>query len=574
MQSLDHTANRPIALLLGTCGVEMCVLHNIDDEEFVESWAAYSVTNLDGAAPTEEALSQFERKELGKNNVSSNSRQVTTPFKSTAYRTPTGSKTSTGNGRNELNTTPKGTGDGFLARMLSTPVSRGTFSPASFSPASTTPSGKYSARVNAGEAVFDFLERSSGDWIGKNKIHLSVGPYRDKILSSQCRVMMETLMEKAAVLNDVIERIGSYLIELNGLQDPSNNHEVSPTEIVCLGRICCDSNDRLNASSVLLEGSQSTCLGHTVALDLSQVSHYSLFPGQIVAVVGTNPTGKRLHVTKLYHQALLPSPTFLPRFSGVMEVVIAAGPFTQSDSVQYEPLQDLMTYVSTHRPHVLILIGPLVDLRQSQLIDGSIAESYDAFTDKIISGLMDKLKGTWTQVVVVSSAHDAACLPIFPTPPSLSVRPTSSSPLHMVADPALLNISGLVLGVTATDSLMHLSKEELSFPPGGSDRLGRLASHLLQQQSFYPLQPPCEDLTVDSELWDIHACFPVTPHVLVVPSNLRYFIKHLHGCLVVNPEHLVKGAGGGTFARLEIEPPSDDDTWSPASHISAQIVKI
>lgn len=79
--------------------------------------------------------------------------------------------------------------------------------------------------------------------------------------------------------------------------------------------------------------------------------------------------------------------------AGVMEVVIAAGPFTQSDSVQYEPLQDLMTYASTHRPHVLILIGPLVDLRQSQLIDGSIAESYDAFTDKIISGLMDKLKG-------------------------------------------------------------------------------------------------------------------------------------------------------------------------------------
>lgn len=74
-------------------GVELCVLHNVDEETFVETWPAYAVTNLNGEAPTEEALAQFERRELSKikDSVSSvNTRQVTTPL--TVYRTPKSNK--------------------------------------------------------------------------------------------------------------------------------------------------------------------------------------------------------------------------------------------------------------------------------------------------------------------------------------------------------------------------------------------------------------------------------------------------------------------------------------------------
>lgn len=74
-------------------------------------------------------------------------------------------------------------------------------------------------------------------------------------------------------------------------------------------------------------------------------------------------------------------------------MVVAAGPFTQVDSLDYEPLEDLMKYVKTHRPHVVVLIGPLVDLRQAQLTEGSLAESYDTFYDRIVKGIVDQLKG-------------------------------------------------------------------------------------------------------------------------------------------------------------------------------------
>ncbi len=48
-----------------------------------------------------------------------------------------------------------------------------------------------------------------------------------------------------------------------------------------MGRIVCDSEGHLNASSVLLEGTLQHSQGHSVKLDLSQLPSYRLFPGQV-----------------------------------------------------------------------------------------------------------------------------------------------------------------------------------------------------------------------------------------------------------------------------------------------------
>lgn len=61
--------------------------------------------------------------------------------------------------------------------------------------------------------------------------------------------------------------------------------------------------------------------------------------------------------------------------------------------------------------------------------------------------------------------------------------------------------------------------------PETTDRLTRLASHLIEQQSYYPLMPPCIDVPVDLECWELYGQLPVTPHILIVPSDLRYFVK-------------------------------------------------
>ena len=48
-----------------------------------------------------------------------------------------------------------------------------------------------------------------------------------------------------------------------------------------VGRVCCDANGKLNAQSVILEGSHDSSGGQTVKLDLSEIPQFALFPGQV-----------------------------------------------------------------------------------------------------------------------------------------------------------------------------------------------------------------------------------------------------------------------------------------------------
>ena len=52
---------------------------------------------------------------------------------------------------------------------------------------------------------------------------------------------------------------------------------------------------------------------------------------------------------------------------------VAAGPFTTSDSLLYEPLADLMQKVQNDKPDLLILLGPFVDTKHDQIINGDLA---------------------------------------------------------------------------------------------------------------------------------------------------------------------------------------------------------
>lgn len=51
-----------------------------------------------------------------------------------------------------------------------------------------------------------------------------------------------------------------------------------------LGQICCDSNGKLNAQSVLLEAGPEQG-GQQVPVDLSELKEYSLFPGQVSGMI-------------------------------------------------------------------------------------------------------------------------------------------------------------------------------------------------------------------------------------------------------------------------------------------------
>jgi hypothetical protein len=175
-------------------------------------------------------------------------------------------------------------------------------------------------------------------------------------------------------------------------------------KVMVVGRICNEAHEgKLNATSVVLEGSSSTCGGARINVDLTQLHQqqqqqqydgYSVFPGQIVAMEGINPTGRKFIPHRLV-EGMVPVPfkstvkelqnyyynnssstnphandansnnntPLLPQ--PPLKVVTACGPFTTSNSMDYQPFIDLMHVILDNPPDIVILMGPFVDMRQS-----------------------------------------------------------------------------------------------------------------------------------------------------------------------------------------------------------------
>lgn len=313
------------------------------------------------------------------------------------------------------------------------------------------------------------------------------------------------------------------------------------------------------------------------------MKEYSLFPGQVVHTSVTNPSGTKLIGQNLTYDAssslknLSSSSTKINLKEGdTMHVVIACGPFTTSDNLAYEPFKDFLDYIGKTRPNVVILSGPFVDSKQAQIDQVQTgSQSFDEIFQNLIKMLEDLLKDLPnTQIILQPSIRDVHHRFIYPTP---EFTIAESPGIMTVSDPALVNIDGLIFGLTSTDILFHLGKEEISYPPRSGDRIRRLVNHLIHQRSFYPLYPPSEEMNIDYEQLETLGQLDVQPDVLVLPSDLLHFFKDVNGGLVLNPQRLTKGAGGGVFARLAIHGPTaknNDDNCPITKRINAEIVRI
>jgi DNA polymerase alpha subunit B len=133
-------------------------------------------------------------------------------------------------------------------------------------------------------------------------------------------------------------------------------------------------------------------------------------------------------------------------------------------------------------------------------------------------------------------------------------------------------VEGVNFGVTSTDVIFHLGSQEITKGITG-DRLGRLCHHLIKQQSYYPLHPPHKTVNVDYEQLMSYGMMPVTPHVLLVPSDLKVFTKDINGTLCVNPGRLAKRQGGGTYARMLIQPEAGGQ-GSITGNTVAQVLRV
>lgn len=473
--------------------------------------------------------------------------------------------------------TPKGKKPNGKVRSISA-----QFHSSTLSPTVASPSLKYSTRTNSGTVVAQYGVADS-TWSVNPDFHPKVkllGSFEDEPpLTKTYSFMYERPSTVGEVLNDftlgMAEDMQDIMLKKGKEGEDEEEEEYSSVcvmtneTISTVGRICCDCNSHLNAASVLVEGCLEAGKRSVAQLDLSHVKDFSLFPGQIVGIKGTNPTGSKLLAQELIDGKLPPDPSFpitVTPSTGPIQLVVASGPFTTSSNLLYEPLTDFLTTVRSNPPHVLVLMGPFLDAGHPLVVGNDLGETHDAVFNRCLRIIASTLESTLTQVILVSSSREMCSPMVYPTPPY-----DVAGNFTFVSDPALLDIEGVVVALTATDILFHLGKEEIS-TPSQTDRLGRLTRHILKQRSFYPLYPPHESMCVAMEQLENHAHLPYKPHLLVIPSDLRYFAREVEGCVVVNPEHLAKGLIGGTYARIELHPPSSDKGM--LGSINVNVVKV
>lgn len=390
--------------------------------------------------------------------------------------------------------------------------------------------------------------------------------------------MFQKLLDIREVLSAKIEDLGYALKEHFHIEDFSAISMPAQEPVTLLGQIGCDSNGKLNAKSVVLEGDQEHSSGMQVPVDLSELKEFSLFPGQVVVMEGTNSTGRKLVASKLYEGVPLPfyKPTEPLQDCEQQMVLIACGPYTTSDSITFDPMMDLIDIVNRDKPDVCFLLGPFLDARHEQVENCLLTVPFEEVFNKCLKTIIEGTRSAGSQLVFVPSFRDVHHEFVYPQPPfsCYDVAKEDKQRVHFVSDPCTLDVNGVVFGVTSTDLLFHMGAEEISSSSGPSDRFSRILKHVLTQRSYYPLYPPSEEINIDYESFYNHAQMHVTPDVFIVPSELRYFIKDVIGCVCVNPGRLTKGQVGGTYGRLFIkrEDPGTEKRKSPC--ISAQVVKI
>ncbi|KJE90464.1 hypothetical protein CAOG_01774 [Capsaspora owczarzaki ATCC 30864] len=453
-------------------------------------------------------------------------------------------------------------------------------SPTSLSPTRNLPSKAFSERSNAGKVEF-ILNEALPPW----RRPANAGPRTiDMGMFESCqltpyRFMLQKVTDKAEVLDQKIEELGALIRKQQLPNAPASFDHVGLAKqamATVAGRICSDAgNGKLNDVSILLEGSRDVCNGVRIPLDMRSLDHFSAFPGQIVVAQGYNITGTKFSVQPHSFFTSAPKPMqqtetaqlldyWAPYRSGnrPLSIVAAAGPFSGTDDLSFAPLMELATQVGNSEPDVLILMGPFVDEQHPGVAAGELDVTFEDLFREAVNDTVHKLLNSYSglHIVIVPSLRDVVHDKIMPQPPFPEELVQPHERLMLCSNPGTFVINEVTIGIITSDILFHLSSEETARARAGdtSDRLARLAGHLLDQRSFYPLFPPA--LGTNTELTHRKQLdLPVTPDVLILPSDLKFFAKIVQQTVCVNPGRLTRDKTGGTYAKLTVFPPREED---------------
>ena len=385
------------------------------------------------------------------------------------------------------------------------------------------------------------------------------------------------LSEASEVLDDRIDEFALSIQKHHNLEDSvfGNAAAKSTSEIVTVGRIASDTSEsKLNASSMVLEMSRRTGAGLRVHLKFEPTVSSEFFPGQIVALRGTNASGDYFLVTEVLEIPLLPHAASLPSTlssinerlgiddvenvssSHALNIMVSAGPYTADDNLDFEPLHALCEKAGETCADMLILVGPLLDIEHPLVVAGDIDLPDDANIEPDKATLADVFRVLIGEplrrlaqslpsitILTVPSARDAANKHVAWPQEGFSKKELGLTikQIKSIPNPVLVTLNEVLVGISAQDILFDLRKEEVTIgKPKQSSLLDRLPRHVIQQAHFFPLYPPInrsmlpkpgveDGVAVGTPLDTSYlklAEWPNTrPDILILPSALPPFAK-------------------------------------------------
>jgi DNA polymerase alpha subunit B len=336
------------------------------------------------------------------------------------------------------------------------------------------------------------------------------------------------LSEASEILDDRIDEFIDLVQQHHNLDSLAfgSAAEQGTTEIVAVGRIASDSMEgKLNAASLVLETSRRTGMGLRVPLDVDKIKTWSFFPGQIVALRGSNMSGKKFVATQILELPLLQSAASAAdaleahreRLRGdpdamdsdsdpaPLNIIFAAGPYTADDNLDFEPLHALCEQASSTYADAMILTGPFIDVDHPLIATGDFdlpeEANYEPDTATmstvfkyLFSPALNRLVSSNPSVtiILVPSVRDILDKHVS-WPQDIIPRKELGLPkaVRLVSNPMTLSINELVMGVSSQDILYELRAEELQ-RANDSNLMGRLCHHLVEQRHYFPLFPPTD----------------------------------------------------------------------------------
>lgn len=378
------------------------------------------------------------------------------------------------------------------------------------------------------------------------------------------RPMSMRQSDSSEVLDERIDAFMPIIMKAHNLDESifGSAAAQSTNEIVAVGRIASDTpENKLNASSIVLEMSRRMGAGLRVTLDVSGLPKYSFFPGQIVAVRGTNASGMYFSVKEVLSVPHLPMPVSTPSVitsitdkleSQSLNIMYASGPYTADDNLDFEPLIELCDQAATQMADALILTGPFLDTDHPLLASGDFDLPLLAGPDADPSN-MAALFRLWITaplarlvhanpaitILLVPSTRDAVSKHVSFPQEQFTNRKELGLPkqVKLLPNPCFVSLNEVVFGISSQDALFDLSREQVSMGEKG-ELMSRLPGMLVEQRHFYPLFPAGRGsrACVDVGYSKLAEWGSVRPDVLVCGSVLTAGVKvrlsSVHGSLV------------------------------------------